>query len=46
MGEVQNNNLNSVNSSGSKGFSMQAYYGMDQVTEDDYGSFERDMNIE
>ena len=45
MGD-SHNNMGSMNSSGSRGFSMRAYYGMDQILDDDQGSFERDMNID
>lgn len=45
MGD-SHNNMGSMNSSGSRGFSMRAYYGMDQIVDDDYESFERDMNID
>lgn len=39
-------NMNSVNSSGSRGFSIRAYHEVDYVTDDEYGSFERDLNID
>lgn len=39
-------NMKSINSNGSRGMSIRAYYGMDHITGDDYGSFEQDMNID
>lgn len=39
-------NMNSMNSSGSRGFSIRAYHEADYVTDDEYGSFERDLNID
>lgn len=43
--ENSHNNMSSMNSSGSRGMSIRAYYGSDHITDDDYGSFEQDMNI-
>lgn len=44
--DSHNNNMISMNSSGSRGFSMRAYYGADHISDDEYGSFEKDMNID